>query len=74
MIERRTGNEKEKMDITGGIIYEPWHWRFVGINIAKEMNSLGMTLEEYIEYKNLDPTMDMYTDDSASKDTEQIKD
>ena len=45
--------EKEKMDITGGIIYEPWHWRFVGINIAKEMNSLGMCYEEYCQYKGI---------------------
>ncbi len=41
----------DKMDITGGIIYEPWHWRFVGINIAKEMNDLGYCYEEYCEYK-----------------------
>ena len=41
----------DKMDITGGIIYEPWHWRFVGISVAKEMNSLDMCLEEYLEYK-----------------------
>ncbi len=52
----------DKQDITG-VIYESWHWRFVGINAAKEMNKLGLTLEEYIEYKNLDPTVDMYTDD-----------
>ncbi len=52
----------DKQDITG-VIYESWHWRFVGINAAKEINSLGMTLEEYIEYKNLDPTVDMYSDD-----------
>lgn len=45
--------EKEKMDITGGIIYEPWHWRFVGINIAKEMNSLDMCYEEYCQYKGI---------------------
>lgn len=64
---------EEKQSITG-VIYESWHWRFVGIEVAKEMNSLGMTLEEYVEYKNLDPTMDMYTDDSANKGTEQIKD
>ncbi len=44
---------KDKMDITGGIIYEPWHWRFVGINIAKEMNSLGMCYEEYCQYKGI---------------------
>ena len=45
--------EKEKMDITGGIIYEPWHWRFVGINIAKEMKELGMCYEEYCQYKGI---------------------
>ena len=45
--------EKEKMEITGGIIYEPWHWRFVGINIAKEMNDLGYCYEEYCQYKGI---------------------
>ncbi len=33
------------------IVYEPWHWRFVGINVAREINSLGVTLEEYLENK-----------------------
>lgn len=42
---------KDKTDITG-VIYESWHWRFVGINRAKEMNNLGFCLEEYIEYLN----------------------
>lgn len=44
---------KDKTNITG-VIYESWHWRFVGINTAKEMNSLKMTLEEYVEYKDID--------------------
>ena len=52
----------DKTDITG-VIYESWHWRFVGINAAKEINELGLTLEEYIEYKDLEPTVDMYGDD-----------
>lgn len=52
----------DKQGVTG-VIYESWHWRFVGINTAKEMNELGYTLEEYIEYKGLEPTVDMYTDD-----------
>ena len=43
--------EKSKQSITG-VIHESWHWRFVGINAAKEMNKLGMCLEEYVEYKN----------------------
>ncbi len=42
---------KEKQPKTG-VIHESWHWRFVGINVAHEMNDLGMCLEEYVEYKN----------------------
>ena len=39
----------DKEDITK-IKYEPWHWRYVGPEYAKEMNDLGFCLEEYIEY------------------------
>lgn len=42
---------KEKQPKTG-VIHESWHWRFVGIKVAKEINSLDMCLEEYLEYKN----------------------
>ena len=41
----------DKQDKTG-VIHESWHWRFVGINVAKEMNRLQMCLEEYVEYKS----------------------
>ena len=41
----------EKQEITG-VIHESWHYRFVGINNAKEMNRLNMCLEEYVEYIN----------------------
>ena len=40
---------KDKEEITG-IIYEPWHYRYVGVEHAKKMTSLGMCLEEYVEY------------------------
>ncbi len=40
---------KNKQDITK-IIYEPWHYRYVGAEHAKAINSLGMCLEEYIVY------------------------
>ncbi len=63
---------KEKQHITG-VIYESWHWRFVGINNAKEINELGVTLEEYIEMKEIDPAVDMYGDDNY-KQSEQIID
>ena len=36
-----------KTDITG-IMYEPWHWRFIGVYHAKAMHGSGLTLEEYI--------------------------
>lgn len=39
----------DKENITK-IKYEPWHWRYVGPEYAKEMNELGLCLEEYIEY------------------------
>ena len=35
-------------DITG-IIYEPWHYRYVGRDCAKEIYELDITLEEYLE-------------------------
>ena len=41
--------DKEKEDITK-VIYEPWHWRYVGKENAIKMNELNMCLEEYIEY------------------------
>lgn len=38
---------KDKEDITH-VIYEPWHWRFVGVENAKKMKEQGLTLEEYL--------------------------
>lgn len=40
---------KEKEEITK-VIYEPWHWRYVGVEHAKEINKKGYCLEEYIDY------------------------
>ena len=37
-------------DITG-IIYEPWHFRYVGKEAAKEIYEQGVTLEEYLGAK-----------------------
>lgn len=37
-------------DITG-IIYEPWHFRYVGLEAAKEITEAGITLEEYVGAK-----------------------
>ena len=32
-----------------GIIYEPWHYRYVGEELAKEITDSGLTLEEYLD-------------------------
>lgn len=38
----------EKTNITG-IIYEPWHYRYVGKEHAAKITELGITLEEYLQ-------------------------
>ena len=31
------------------IIYEPWHWRYVGVENAARINASGLCFEEYIQ-------------------------
>lgn len=38
----------EKVDITG-INNEPWHYRYVGLEAAEDIQNSGLCLEEYIE-------------------------
>ncbi len=45
----------ESMIDQTGVIYESWHWRFVGIDAAHEINDMGLTLEQYIDEKGLEP-------------------
>ena len=39
---------KDKMEITG-YIYEPWHYRYVGVELASKLYNNGnwITIEEY---------------------------
>ncbi|MBQ4624320.1 MAG: D-alanyl-D-alanine carboxypeptidase family protein, partial [Clostridia bacterium] len=39
---------KGKEAVTG-IIWEPWHYRYVGINVALAVSEGWITLEEYLE-------------------------
>lgn len=39
---------KGKEPVTG-IIYEPWHYRYVGVPYAEEITAEGVCLEEYLE-------------------------
>ncbi len=43
----RYPKSEEKQQITE-IIYEPWHWRFVGVELAQELKASGQVLEEYL--------------------------
>lgn len=38
----------EKSEHTG-IVYEPWHYRYVGKTVAKEIYESGLCLEEYLQ-------------------------
>ena len=38
---------RHKRDLTG-IGYEPWHYRYVGEEAAKEIMEQGICLEEYL--------------------------
>lgn len=39
-----------KENVTG-YSYEPWHFRYVGVGFAKELDWMGCTLEEYLHEK-----------------------
>ncbi len=43
---------KDKEEITG-VIFEPWHYRYVGVEAAREIMSRGLCLEEYLFEKGL---------------------
>ena len=43
-IQRYPANKVEQT----GISYEPWHYRYVGVEAAKKMKKTGMCLEEFI--------------------------
>lgn len=40
---------EDKVSVTG-IMYEPWHFRYVGAENAKKINDMNFCLEEYIDY------------------------
>ena len=40
--------EEDKQDLTG-VIYEPWHYRYVGVEVATEITERGICFEEYMD-------------------------
>ena len=43
-----------KSEITG-IIYEPWHYRYVGVEDAQKITAQGVCLEEYLDWVQTAP-------------------
>lgn len=43
---------KDREDITG-YVYEPWHIRYIGTDLAPDVYKSGMTLEEYFDEANI---------------------
>ena len=44
-IQRYPANKADET----GISYEPWHYRYVGVEAAKRMHDTGMTLEAFLK-------------------------
>ena len=40
--------QKEKKSITG-YMYEPWHVRYLGKDVAQQVYASGLTLEEFLQ-------------------------
>ena len=64
----------DKVDITG-YQYEPWHIRYVGVDIAKEINELGLCLEEYLgidlKYKKYEKPWEEDSELSTTQSTDE---
>ena len=58
-----------KSDITG-IIFEPWHYRYVGKEAAKEIYEQDITLEEYL---GAEPVGSSQAIESDSEESETAK-
>ncbi len=43
----------QKWPSVDGYDIEPWHWRYVWIDLATKLRNLGMTYSEYIEFESM---------------------
>lgn len=55
-----------KSEITG-IIYEPWHYRYVGREAAREMTELDLCLEEYVDWALRPVSHRIYANDALDR-------
>lgn len=64
----------DKTDVTG-FDYEPWHYRYVGVDQAQKIVASGLTMEEYVAQATTpvtpDPGMDTGTTDGTLQEDSQ---
>lgn len=61
--------QKEKEDITG-ITYEPWHLRYVGVEVATYIMENGLSLEEFTaEWRHALAEYELYTPSEVAVDS-----
>ena len=44
-IPRRIPEDRQAIT---GVVFEPWHWRYVGVENALAIRASGLSLEEFI--------------------------
>ncbi len=59
----------EKSHITG-VNYEPWHYRYVGKEVAREIYEWGVCLEEYLNRVSILPSKPEQTEPTCTHPTE----
>lgn len=59
-----------KTELTG-IIYEPWHYRYVGVELALELRDSGLCLEEYMALHTNAPIVEA-PEEPIDESTEEI--
>lgn len=62
---------RDKQEITG-ITYEPWHYRYVGYEAAREIMSRGICLEEYLGVVDAG-SKEKITDPAALQETQDTE-
>jgi len=62
---------RDRRDITG-ITYEPWHFRYVGLEAAEEIFQTGWTLEEFLFFRQLSTAASDDIDNEEDDEDEAI--
>ena len=51
---RKSNDFPQDRQAATGIVFEPWHWRYVGVENALAIRASGLSLEEFIALQRAD--------------------